>query len=127
MIKVLGVVVLGSILALQGCAALVGAGAGAGAVAYKEGTLEAKYAAPLEQTWNAALAAMRDMNLRVVETKKDATEAKIEAQQADGTKVSAALKPEGSNVTSAKIRVGLLGDEEAARAIDRRIHAKLGK
>ncbi len=119
------------IFAIQGCAAVAGAGIGAaaatGAMAYKNGELETSYAAPYNLTWDATIRAMKKMNLKVIHTQKGATEGTVESEQADGTKVTTKLKSSSQDVTGVKIRVGILGDEEASRTIDRYLRAELKK
>ncbi len=119
------------IFAIQGCAAVAGAGIGAaaatGAMAYKNGELETSYAAPYNLTWDATIRAMKKMNLKVIHTQKGPTEGTVESEQADGTKVTTKLKSSSQDVTGVKIRVGILGDEEASRTIDRYIRAELKK
>ncbi len=114
---------------LQGCLLLaVGAGAGAGVatVSYVKGELRATYAASLDRTWEATLSALKDLQINVRSTKKDATEGDIEATKADGTKVKINLVPTGPDTTSVRIRVGMFGDEEASKTINRQIASKLG-
>lgn len=117
--------------AIQGCAVVAGveleAAAASGVMAYRDGELETAYAAPYNQTWKATIKAMEKMNLKVTHTHKGATEGIVESKQADGTKVTTRLKSSSRDVTSMKIRVGILGDEESSRTIDRYIRAELKK
>jgi hypothetical protein len=116
-----------SILMLQGCVAVIGAGAGAGTVAYVRGELQTSYAASFNRTWEASLVALKDLGITVYNTEKDATEGNIEATKADGTKVKINLKPAGTDITAVKIRVGIFGDEEVSRTISNQISKRLGK
>jgi uncharacterized lipoprotein len=125
--KCIALVFLCSILMLQGCVAVIGAGAGAGTVAYVRGELQTTYAASFNRTWEASLAALKDLGITVYNTEKDATEGNIEATKADGTKVKINLKPAGVDTTSVKIRVGIFGDEEVSRTISNQISKRLGK
>jgi len=114
---------------LQGCLLLaVGAGAGAGAatVAYVKGELKTTYAASLDRTWDATLSALKDLRINVYSSKQDATGGNIEATKVDGTKVKIILEPVGPDTISVRIRVGIFGDEEASRVINRQIASKLG-
>lgn len=117
--------------ALHGCALLVagglGAGAGAGVVAYVQGELKATYASPLNRTWEASLGALKDLNIMVTNTQKDATGGTIEAMKSDGTRVRLTLKSEAPDVTSVGIRVGTFGDEAVSKAINDRMAMRLGK
>lgn len=128
-LHIFGGVVLGPSLMLQGCGPLLatgdGAAATAGTMAYVEGDLDTTYAVPLDRTWNAAMAALKDARLRVVDQKKDSAHATIKARREDHTPVTVSLHQAGPNTTSVKIRVGTFGDEEGSRAINRRIAAHL--
>jgi hypothetical protein len=113
---------------LQGClllAAGAGAGAGVATMAYVKGELKTTYAASLNRTWDATLSALKDLQINVRSSKKDATEGDIEATKSDGTKVKIVLEPAGPDTISVRIRVGTFGDEEASRVINRQIASKL--
>ncbi len=116
-------------LMLQGCLLLVvgaGAGAGAGTLAYVRGELQTTYAAPLNRTWDAALGALKDLAIPVNSAKKDELGGTIEATRSDGKVVKITLETAGPGTTTVKIRVGMFGDEEASKAINRRIGERLG-
>lgn len=125
--KGISLFLLCTILMVQGCVAVIGAGAGAGTIAYIKGELQTTYAASFNRTWEASLSALKDLGITVYNTQKDATEGDIEATKADGTKVKINLKPTGSDTTSVKIRVGIFGDEEVSRTISNQISKRLGK
>jgi hypothetical protein len=125
--KGIGLGFLCSVLMMLGCVAVIGAGAGAGTVAYVKGELQTTYAASFNRTWDASLAALKDLGITVYNTQKDATEGNIEATKADGSKVKLNLKPTGSDTTAVKIRVGIFGDEEVSRTISNQISKRLGK
>lgn len=118
------------LLSLTGCAALIGAGAGAGAgvTGYRfiEGELEVNYTKPYEQVWQATNMALKDLEMAIEESEKDQLGAKIKALRADGTKVVIKLKRRPSGITRVKIRVGMLGDQEASDFIERAIERNLG-
>ncbi len=116
-----------SMLMMPGCVAIIGAGAGAGTVAYVRGELQTAYAASFNRTWDATIAALNDLGITIYNTKRDATEGDIEATKTDGTKVKINLKPKGQGVTSVRIRVGIFGDEEVSRTISDQISRRLGK
>ena len=116
-------------LMLQGCLLLVlgaGAGAGVGTVAYVRGELQTTYAAPLNRTWDAALGALKDLAIPVTAIKKDEVGGTIEGKRGDGKAVKITLGDAGPGTTSVGIRIGIFGDEEASRAINRRIGERLG-
>lgn len=113
-------------LALQGCAAVAGAGAGAAAgVAgekYVSGNLETTYPVGLQQAVTASQNAMKKSQIEVTETKMDRTKAEINGTRtSDGQPVSITLTPLSPSSTKADIRVGRLGDENAARVLNRTI------
>lgn len=123
------VLLLGVALLFQGCllvAAGAGAGAGVGAVAYVRGELQTTYPAPLDRAWSAALGAVKDLQMSVSGTTRDALGGTIDARRADGTAVKVILEAAGPETTAVKIRVGILGDEAAAKTIHRKIAERLG-
>lgn len=113
---------------LTGCtgAAVLG-GAAAGIVGYKfyEGALEVIYQAPYMETWDASLKALERMNLEVRRKEHDLTAGKIEARRADKKNVLINVKYRSSKETEVVIRVGVLGDENAADAIHEEIRKEL--
>ena len=125
--KAVIIVLFCCMISLQGCAAVVGAGAGAGAVAYVEGEYQENYAASFSRTWEASLAALKDLNIAIYNTEKDETGGTIEATKKDGTKVKINIKPTGSDTTLVKIRIGVFGDEDTSRMIGTQISKRLGK
>jgi len=115
-------------LMLQGCVLLAvgaGAAAGVGTVAYIKGELQTTYAASLDETWDASLEALKELNLRIVSTRKGEAEGEIEAKKVGEDKVSVALSIAGPGTTLVKIRVGIFGDERESRAISKGIESKL--
>jgi len=128
-------VVIIFLFSLTGCGILIagGAGAGAGAASYRfiKGELEVNYTKPYEMVWEATNKALRDLEIAIEKSEKDELGARIDARRADGTKVVIKLKRRPSGITRVKIRVGLLGSQEAAdfieRAIERNLAAKASK
>ena len=117
-------------LVLQGCALLVGAGAGAAAgiagTKYAQGNLETTYPVGLQQAVKAAQNAMQQSQMQITDTRMDSTKAEIEGTRtSDGAPVRIVLTPLGTNSTKADIRVGKLGDENAARVLNRLIFESL--
>ncbi len=115
---------LGLVLVLlTGCAAvlLAGAGAGIGTYAYVKGELQREYDAPLDLTWAATTQALKALEIRVVDTKKDQLGGEIDAQRADETTVKVALEPKAGIRTLVKIRVGVFGDRDASERIGKEI------
>jgi len=123
-LPIIGGIVLGVSLMLQGCVPLVAAGAGA--IAYTEASLDTTYAASLNRTWDATIGALRDAQLSITDQQKDVAHATVKARRGDNTPVTVSLDQAGPNTTTVKIRVGTFGDEESSRAINRRIASRLG-
>jgi hypothetical protein len=114
------------LIMLAGCGALVaGAAAGAGAVAYIRGELEATEEAPIGAVVKAAQAAIDDLELKLIGTEADAYSGKITAETARGTDIGISVKRVNENATKIHIRVGVFGDEELSRLIHDKIRAHL--
>ncbi len=103
------ILLLGTFFIFQGCATT------------------AHYAAPYDSTWNATMSTMKDMNMKIYSTDRGSTEGTIHAVQPNGTKVEATLRPEAPQVTSARIRVGTVGNRDEQRLIDQNIREQLRK
>ncbi len=117
-------------LALQGCGFLIGAGAGLAAGAagtkYAQGNLETTYPVGLKQAVKASQNAMQQSQIQITDTRMDSTQAEIlGTRTSDGAPVTIKLTPLGTNSTKADIRVGKLGDENAARVLNRQIFESL--
>ncbi|MBI3988028.1 MAG: tol-pal system protein YbgF [candidate division NC10 bacterium] len=96
-------------------------GRGAETISYAQGELRQTYPASMERVWDAALAALRDMQFTIKGTRKDATGGLIEATRADGMPVRVAVAMAGADRTMLAIRVGALGNKETSQFINARI------
>lgn len=126
--KVLAVGAILWVPALSGCAAaLIGAGAGAGAgtVAYIQGEHSQIHKGAYEKAWSATLTALKQMDIRVVKTEKDALGGTITARRADDTSVTIKEEPVGTDSTRVRIRIGMFGDQVASESIQARIDSNL--
>lgn len=105
---------------VQGCAVLVGAGAGAAGYAYVNGDVTKTFPSPIGHVWSCVKETASTMRLTVASEAVDDLGGKLECQAADGRDVTIHLesRPEG---TSVGIRVGTFGDRDAARQILDRI------
>ncbi len=114
----------------SGCAAMtlmgVGAAAGLGAYKYMEGTSEQDYPRNMQEVFNASLAACRKLNLRVSAQQFGALESKIEAVQAPDTTVKIHLVAKPNNITTLKVRFGLLGNENMSIKFHQEVMRELG-
>lgn len=109
-----------------GCLLVAGAAAvGAGAYVYVNGEYKQTVDAPLERTWNAAVAAVDDLKLTVKTKQHDGLKGRITADQADGANVWISLDAAGEKSTTIVIRVGVAGDEAASQLIMSKIQSRL--
>lgn len=103
---------------LSGCGAMIvaGAGAAAGIAGYKyyQGALTVVYKAPFKKTWDASLTALKRMDCKIESAKNDITSGTIWGEFSDGKGVSISLTYRSVSETEAVIRVGALGEKEAA-------------
>jgi len=115
-------------LLLQGCAALVvggvAAAAGAGVVVYRNGELKSTDSVSIDRAWVATEKAVQAMEFKPVSSTKDALGAKYEGVGAADKRVIVALKSTGEKMTEVRIRVGLVGDEAAARTVLAKIQSQ---
>ena len=127
-LKVAGVLL--GLLLTAGCVetVLLGAGAAAAIGTYKwiEGTMEKDYPRPMQETWNATLAAAKDLTLKVTSQQYNPMDAKIEATQPPDTNVKIQLLARPNQITTVKVRFGMLGNVDASAYFHRRIMHHLG-
>ncbi len=126
--KILAVLV--SLLLLAGCVGtvLVGLGAAGSLGTYKwiEGTMEKDYPRPMQNTYNACLAAGKTLNLRTTRAQYGALESRIEAVLADGTPVKIQLIARPNDITTVKVRFGVLGNLDYSAYFHRQVMHNLG-
>lgn len=113
-----------SAFALSGCI-LAAAGAGAGAVAYVRGELEANLDHEYGRVVDAARGAVADLEFARVSENKDAVKAVMISRTAMDKKVEITIANSGKSLTNIKIRVGIFGDEQLSMTILERIKARL--
>ncbi len=106
-------------------AAGAGAAAGVGTYAYVSGELKTTLDAPLDRTWAATQAAMKDLNYPITSEQKDALEARLIARTAADKKVTVKLVKVTNNTTEVRVRVGTFGDESLSQLILEKIKARL--
>ncbi len=131
--KILGtklLVVLVALLAAAGCVPmlLMGVGGAAAIGSYKwiEGTMEKDYPRSMQETWNATLAACKDMQLTINSQQYNPTESVIEATQPPDTNVKIQLVARPNQITTVKVRFGLMGNQDASAYFHRQIMRHLG-
>jgi hypothetical protein len=121
----LGLAVLAAAVLLTGCVAVVAGAAGAGAVAYTMGKLEARLDAPFDKVVPAANRALKQLQFADVSERQDALDAILRARTAEDKKVEVKISRVGPDSSNVKIRVGLIGDEARSLAILDKIKANL--
>ena len=108
----LGVAFLMTFLFSQsGCLLLVGAGAGAGSAAYYMGKLEDEVNAPAEDLHEAAISALKKLEMPLIKDQGDKLSGKIESRTADDRSVWIYVDSLTATRSKITIRVGLIGDE----------------
>ena len=107
---------------------LIGAGAAAGIGAYKyvEGTMEKDYPRPMQPTYQACMSAASTMSLRVAQQHYGQTESRIEAVQPPDTTVKIQLVARPNNITTVKVRFGMMGNEDQSMYFHRLVMKNLG-
>jgi hypothetical protein len=110
------VAVLVALAMTGGCAAtmLMGVGGLAALGSYKwvEGTMEKDYPKPMQETFNAALEAAKKLNLKITAQQYTPSQSKIEAVTQDGTAVKVDLIARPNEITTVKIRFGMMGNAD---------------
>jgi hypothetical protein len=122
-LKVLAI--LAALAVTGGCAAtaLMGIGGLAALGSYKwvEGTMEKDYPRPMQETYNAALEAAKKLNLRITSQKYSPSESHINAVTQDGTTVTVDLVARPNEITTVKIRFGMMGNADWSAYYHRQI------
>jgi hypothetical protein len=121
---------LAALLLAAGCVPMMlmslGGAAAIGSYKWMEGTMEKDYPRSMQDTWNAALAASKDMQLKIQTQQFNATESTIEAVAPPDTNVKIQLVARPNQITTVKVRFGLMGNQDASAYFHRRILQHLG-
>ena len=117
--------VLAALALTGGCAAtmLMGLGGVAALGSYKwvEGTMEKDYPRPMQETYNAALEAAKKLNLKITAQQYSPTKSHISAMTQDGTNVNVDLIARPNEITTVKIRFGMMGNADWSAYYHRQI------
>jgi hypothetical protein len=113
-----------SLAGLSGCI-IAAAGAGAGAVAYVRGDLEANLDANPEQVVAAARKAATDLNFAPLSENREPLRVVLTSRTPLDKKVEITVSNSANKLTNMKIRVGVFGDEQVSRSILTKIKARL--
>jgi len=123
-------ILLAALLLTASCAAtlLLGAGGLAAIGSYKwvEGTMEKDYPRPMQEVWNATQAACKDLQLRITTQEYNPVESHIEAVAPPDTNVKIQLVSRPNQITTVKVRFGLMGNGDASAYFHRRLMVHLG-
>ena len=121
---------LAALLLTAGCVEtmLLGLGASAAIGSYKwlEGTMEKDYPRPMQETWNATLKACNDLQLKISTQEYNPMESKIDAVAPPDTNVKIQLVARPNQITTVKVRFGMMGNVDASAYFHRRIMEHLG-
>jgi hypothetical protein len=119
------VAVLVAMAMAAGCVAtlLMGVGGLAALGTYKwvEGTMEKDYPRPMQETFNAAKEAGGILKLKITAEQYTPSESKILASTRDGTTVKVELIARPNEITTVKIRFGMLGNKDWSAYYHRQI------
>ncbi|MGD0827594.1 MAG: DUF3568 family protein [Desulfobaccales bacterium] len=123
-------ILLAALLLTAGCVetVLLGLGGMAAIGSYKwvEGTMEKDYPRPMQEVWDAALAACKDLQLKITTQEYNPLESHIEAVAPPDTNVKIQLVSRPNQITTVKVRFGLMGIEDASAYFHRRLLVHLG-
>ena len=121
----LAMLLLAAGVMVSGCVAVaVGAGA-AGTTAYVMGDLSATENKSVAAVYDAAVKAMDELKLNVIEKRQDDLSAKIIARDSQDKKITIKLKAVSEAVTDISIRVGVFGDRTKSQLIFDKMRANL--
>jgi hypothetical protein len=108
-----------------GCAATLLMGLGGltalGTYKWVEGTMEKDYPCPMRPTFDAAMEAARRLNLKISQDQFTPTESRILASTPDGTDVKVELIARPNDITTVKIRFGMMGNADWSAYYHRQI------
>ena len=125
---VCAVAALTTMALVQGCGLLLLGGAAAGAaygtVKYVDNTLHVTRDVSLDQAWDAANAALKELKMPVTVSKKDGASGKLEARNARDQTVIIQVIRKTDRTTEIQITVGTF-DSAANRAEAQLIHDKM--
>ena len=125
----LGILLVGLLLT-AGCVETMllslGASAAIGSYKWLEGTMEKDYPRPMQETWNATLKACNDLQLKISSQEYNPMESKIDAVAPPDTNVKIQLVARPNQITTVKVRFGLMGNVDNSAYFHRSIMKHLG-
>jgi hypothetical protein len=121
----LAVLALAALPLFTGCVVVVAGAAGAGAVAYVRGEMQASVEHDLNATFQASQRALEGLQFARIHDKQSGVDAQLISRTALDKKVEIKLKKITEGLTKVQIRVGVVGDQELSLTIMERIKAEL--
>lgn len=118
-----------SLAALTGCAIVAGdtvMGYESGKFVYHDGSLQSSYKAPMDQVWDAANKAVKELKASDIQTDRKIEKGTIDAV-VDEEKVKITMEYVNRTETSVSVRVGTAGSNVAAKYIHEKIESNLKK
>jgi len=100
---------------------------GTDAAVYSGGKLYAVASQDLNSVYDAAVTALKQLEVEVIETAKDVFYAKVVGKIADGKTITIRMEPGANNITNITIKANkfLSGNEERARVVYTQIKLNL--
>jgi len=116
---------LGAIPFLTGCVVVAAGAAGAGAVAYVRGEMEAHLEHDLNSVFTAAQRAVGKLEFAKIEDHKSGVDAQLVSRTALDKRVEIKLTKVTDKLTKVEIRVGVMGDQALSLTVLDKIKAEL--
>jgi hypothetical protein len=110
---------------LTGCVVVAAGAAGAGAVAWVRGELDATLSNRFDAVEHATNRAIEQLQLAKVNETRSAIDAEFTARTGQDKRINIRINRTAENITRVRIRVGLVGDENLSRVILDKIKANL--
>jgi hypothetical protein len=122
--QVAGIILM--VLLLGGCLLGVGAALGVGAYQWMEGTMAKDYPRKMEPTYHACVEACKIMKLDIKKESYSPMNSTITASAPDGTNVNIELIARPNDITTVKVRFGIMGNKDQSAYFHRNVMRNLG-
>jgi hypothetical protein len=122
---ILAVLTLVALPLFTGCVVVAAGAAGAGAVAYVRGEMQASVEHNLGTTFAASQRALQNLQFARIDDRQSGVDAQLISRTALDKRVEIKLKKVTDGLTKVHIRVGVIGDQELSLTILEKIKAEL--